>query len=112
MGRYGGDELVVLLAETPARQALRLAERFRQHIRGADVEHDGGTIALTTAIGLAQLETDEGIESWIERADQALYSAKQAGRDQVAFARPPDPMPAPAPSPLPPEDGTGREAAG
>lgn len=116
VGRYGGDEFVVLLAETPATQALRLAERFRQFIQGTVAEHDGDTIALTSSIGLAQLETDERIESWIERADQALYSAKQAGRNQVAFARPADPIvvpkPAAPPAARPSESGSGREAAG
>ena len=111
VGRYGGDEFVVLLAETPARQALRLAERFRQHVYGTPAEHDGQEIALSSSIGLAQLEPDESIESWIERADQALYSAKQAGRNQVAFARPADRAPAP-PTTLPTEAASGREAAG
>ena len=59
---------------------LRLAERFRQYIHGSPAEHDGQTITLTASIGLAQLEPGESIESWLERADQALYSAKQAGR--------------------------------
>jgi diguanylate cyclase (GGDEF)-like protein len=116
VGRYGGDEFVVLLAETPARQALRLADRFLQHIRGAVAEHDGTEITLTTSIGLAQLEPDESIESWIERADQALYGAKQSGRNQVAFARPPDRPPAAQPAapsaPTLPEPAGGRQAAG
>ncbi|HZO31350.1 MAG TPA: GGDEF domain-containing protein [Chloroflexota bacterium] len=116
VGRYGGDEFVVLLAETPGGQALRLAERFCQHIRGAVAEHDGATIALTASIGLAQLETDESIESWIERADQAVYGAKREGRNRVAFARPRDPVPGTppvAPPAMPPtENASGREAAG
>jgi diguanylate cyclase len=128
VGRYGGDEFAVLLAETPARQGLRLAERFRQYIREAHAEHDGQSITLTASLGLAQLESDETIESWLERADQALYEAKETGRDRVAFARPSDRMgpgwtsaeaaPATAtqimPTGLPPlsDDAGGREAAG
>ena len=119
-GRPGGcgperDEFVVLLAETPARQALRLAERFRQHISATPAEHDGGEVALSASIGLDQLEADESIESWIERADQALYSAKPARRNQVAFARPPDSLPAhpsARPAVMPTEEASGREAAG
>ncbi|MFN8634962.1 MAG: diguanylate cyclase [Chloroflexota bacterium] len=110
VGRFGGDEFVVLLAETPATPGLRLAERFRQTLRTTGAEHDGLTIQLTASIGLAQLEPDENIESWLERADQALYAAKQNGRDQVAFARPAD-------RPAPVQKGTSglsgsREAAG
>jgi diguanylate cyclase (GGDEF)-like protein len=110
VGRYGGDEFVVLLAETPATPALRLAERFRQYIQGTVAEHDGVAIALTSSIGLAQLETDERIESWMERADQALYAAKQSGRNQVVFARPADRLPEALPQPT--ENAGGREAAG
>ena len=101
VGRYGGDEFVVLLAETPARAGLRLAERFRQFIHSNPAEHDRGQIILSASIGLAQLEPGESIESWIERADQALYAAKQAGRNQVSYARPSDQA-----------TGAGREAAG
>jgi diguanylate cyclase len=92
VGRFGGDEFVVLLAETPARAGLRLAERFRQELHDTPAEHDGQVIPLTASLGLAQLEPGESIESWLERADQALYQAKESGRDQVAFARPSDRM--------------------
>jgi diguanylate cyclase len=113
VGRYGGDEFVVLLAETPGRAGLRLAERFRQFIESTTVEHDGERISLTASIGLAQLEAGESIESWLERADQALYEIKNAGRNGVGFARPADPVGAPAASPAqPPENANGREAAG
>lgn len=88
VGRYGGDEFAVLLADTSARSALRLAERFRQQVRSSTVEHDGHRIDLTTSMGVSELEPNETMESWLERADQALYQAKQAGRDQVGFARP------------------------
>lgn len=114
VGRYGGDEFVVLLAETQARPGLRLAERFRQFIHDARAEHDGQTFRLTASLGLAQLEPGESIESWLERADRALYHAKEAGRDRVAFARPSDrlgPTIGAAEPPIPPESG-GREAAG
>jgi diguanylate cyclase len=118
VGRYGGDEFVVLLAETPARSGLRLAERFRQFIRDSRADHDGQTFGLSASLGLAQLEPGESIESWLERADQALYHAKESGRDRVAFARPSDRMgptlaveESPA-TPAEPPEATGREAAG
>ena len=126
VGRYGGDEFVVLLAETPARPGLRLAERFRQFVHENPAEHDGHRIPLTASMGLAQLEPGENIESWLERADQALYRAKEAGRNRVTFARPtagpmrsgpaaPSTGPVPMPtmsSPLPSHDANGNEAAG
>lgn len=114
VGRYGGDEFVVLLAETPARAGLRLAERFRQLVDQTVTEHEGVPIKLTASIGLAELERGESIGSWLERADQALYEVKAAGRNGVAFARPSDrAMPhTTAPVSDGPLAAVGREAAG
>jgi diguanylate cyclase (GGDEF)-like protein len=113
VGRYGGDEFVVLLAETPARPGLRLAERFCQQLHDSPADHDGQEIPLTASLGLAQLEPGESIESWLERADQALYQAKEEGRDRVAFARPSDRIAAPAlQEPEPGADADDGEAAG
>lgn len=83
--RLGGEEFLVLSTEDLA-GAQALGEKIRTAVENATMEHDGGTIALTVSIGLAQAEaTDgaEGLSAVLARADQALYAAKRAGRNRV-----------------------------
>ncbi len=82
-GRYGGEEFVVLLVETGREHALAVAERIRARIREAGFEADG--TPLTVSIGVAGYPEDAGRrEELLDRADRAMYRAKQRGRDQVA----------------------------
>lgn len=77
VGRAGGEEFWVFLPDTPADQALVLAERLRQRIAEA-------ALGTTLSIGLAALRDDDtATMQVIERADAALYRAKEAGRDRV-----------------------------
>ncbi len=84
VARYGGEEFLVQLADTDLGGARVLAERLRSHIAQAAfplVEH------LTVSIGMAQvLPTDDSQDAAIQRADAALYVAKQQGRDRVCPA--------------------------
>ncbi|PIE20340.1 MAG: hypothetical protein CSA66_00630, partial [Proteobacteria bacterium] len=66
--------------------ALRVADKIRRRIRALVVEHDGLELTMTASIGVAQRSMNETPETWIERADKALYSAKSEGRDQVRAA--------------------------
>ncbi|MEC8375985.1 MAG: diguanylate cyclase, partial [Pseudomonadota bacterium] len=60
-----------------------VAERIRQLAQRLEVEHEGQTIQFTISIGLAQFERDfKGSMAWLELADQALYEAKENGRNQ------------------------------
>jgi diguanylate cyclase (GGDEF)-like protein len=80
--RYGGDELLLLLPETDLEGATVLADRM---VRAVDARH----LPVTLSAGVAELPTSDSERTWvmvIERADAALYRAKQAGRDQVARA--------------------------
>jgi diguanylate cyclase (GGDEF)-like protein len=86
-GRYGGEEFVVLLPETDLREALLLAHRLSQRISDTVLtpEHDA-PISVTVSVGVATLALNESGEKLIHRADQALYRAKQEGRNRVETA--------------------------
>ncbi|MCQ4320600.1 sensor domain-containing diguanylate cyclase [Stutzerimonas stutzeri] len=87
-GRYGGEEFVVLLPDTDSRGALTFAERLRQSIEAHEVVHEGRSIRFTVSLGIADLsEPTRGYAQLIERADNALYSSKASGRNQVTLYR-------------------------
>ncbi len=79
--RYGGEEFVVALQDTGIDEAQRFAERLRSRVEGATARDRA---PITFSAGVASLvEEDDGPGSLIERADQALYAAKAAGRNRV-----------------------------
>jgi len=84
VARLGGDEFAVVLRETSEADARVLAERVLARIRALRV---AGTateaLAVTVSIGLARIQIDDDEKTWFERADRALYVAKQNGRDRV-----------------------------
>ncbi len=81
--RWGGEEFLVVLPAATAQAAARLAERIRGAVAG-NVTVDGR--AVTVSVGVAQARRSDTVASLVERADQAMYRAKAAGRDQVAIA--------------------------
>ncbi|NOZ52261.1 MAG: GGDEF domain-containing protein [Gammaproteobacteria bacterium] len=82
-GRYGGEEFGIILIDTPAEGALYLAERLRKAIEAMSVFHDGVEIRYTISLGIAEIKDDmSGHKQWLQCADQALYEAKRAGRNQ------------------------------
>jgi len=84
VGRYGGEEFVVFLPDTGAEGANILAERIRVAIGDRPIDTDAGPLAVTTSIGLAAYDiTDTEPGSLLARADEALYAAKQGGRNRV-----------------------------
>jgi diguanylate cyclase (GGDEF)-like protein len=83
-GRYGGDEFIALLPETDLNNAFQAAERLRKSITQGVYLTDNEPVHVTASIGLAELEQPgDTLESLIERADQALYVAKQSGRNRT-----------------------------
>lgn len=86
--RYGGEEFVVMLCDTPAPTALKIAERIRSSIENLDILYDGQHLNLTISIGVAQYnpEIDQSAKDLVDRADKALYSSKQNGRNRVTVA--------------------------
>ncbi len=83
--RYGGEEFVVLLRDTGMQGARRLAERIRSHIQDHACQCPGTALDLTVSIGVSLLRAKDSPASLFARADQALYSAKRQGRNQVCM---------------------------
>ena len=90
--RYGGDEFVMLLSQTPPDQAMVLAERLRHQIVQSSMNRLEHRLRITASIGVAGLGPGMSSEDLIKEADAAHYRAKQAGKNRVA---------GPEPSPLP-----------
>lgn len=83
--RYGGDEFVIMLPDTPARGALEVAERIRNAVEATPFATEAGRVPCTVSIGVASYPQDgRSIEALLARADRALYEAKAAGRNRVA----------------------------
>jgi diguanylate cyclase (GGDEF)-like protein len=89
-GRYGGDEFMVLLPETPKHIAERLAAEIQALISATPLHLEGhGVLPLTISLGMASFPRDaRTAESLMAAADGAMYKAKRAGRNQVCFSRP------------------------
>lgn len=83
--RYGGEEFAVLLPQAGIEAAQGIGQRLREAIEGTVVQSDRGPVRLTVSIGVACLAvTDEAdFDTLIDRADAALYEAKNAGRNQL-----------------------------
>jgi diguanylate cyclase (GGDEF)-like protein len=83
--RYGGDEFIIMLPDTPARGALEVAERIRGAVESTPFATEAGRVPCTVSIGVASYPQDgRSIEALLARADRALYDAKAAGRNRVA----------------------------
>lgn len=85
LGRYGGEEFVVLMPETDLNSAVRVAGRLREGVRGNPLKTERGPLSITISIGVASMDEahDNAIDDLVRRADEAMYAAKQAGRDCV-----------------------------
>jgi len=86
VGRYGGEEFLVLLPGTDTEGAYRLAERCRQQLEALDIDIGGGkTIKITGSIGLFCNEKDRSVsaDKMLHNSDEALYKAKDSGRNCV-----------------------------
>ncbi len=78
--RWGGEEFIVLLPETNKDQSMMLARRLTEAVEKHSFESN---IDLTISVGVSQYKSSDSIESWIERADTALYQAKNDGRNCI-----------------------------
>ena len=82
--RWGGDEFVILMPETPLAGAAILAERLREMLARLAVDTTVGTVRFTVSAGVAaRSESDAGLTDILQRADTALYAAKQHGRNRI-----------------------------
>lgn len=83
LGRYGGEEFVILLTESDLERACQVAERLRARIEAFPFVVKDVSLKLTASLGVAERRMGESVESVLDRADQALYTAKQRGRNLV-----------------------------
>ncbi len=86
LARYGGEEFVCILPHTTEDAANIVAERIRLAVCQSPLLVDGHDIALSVSIGLAEYAPGELLQSWLGRADRALYRAKQNGRNRTERA--------------------------
>lgn len=88
VGRYGGEELIILLPETDRPTSMHVAERLRASIASTPIRVFDKEISVTVSIGVAtQDENTTDLETLIARADQAMYIAKHKGRNRVAMSK-------------------------
>lgn len=85
--RMGGEEFAVVLPETDADNAFRIAETLRQAASVKGVRYRNREINYTVSIGLSVRKGAESLAQWFKRADEALYRAKDAGRNQTVTAK-------------------------
>lgn len=81
--RIGGEEFAMLMPHTDERGAATLAERLRMAAAGLRVKWEDLPVKITVSIGITQLDGNQTVEQMLEHADQALYFAKQNGRNRV-----------------------------
>ncbi|PCI28324.1 MAG: hypothetical protein COB67_06650 [SAR324 cluster bacterium] len=89
MGRYGGEEFLIMLPETSVFNAALVAEKIRALVEKLEFTQEGDKLRIAVSLGVAgrKKETRETMESVIQRVDQAMYQAKHAGRNQVYICR-------------------------
>jgi len=87
VGRYGGEEFLVLLPNTDRYKAADIAERIRQSIENIIIKYDAQLIPISVSAGVSTLSASEtNVDQLINRADKALYTAKKNGRNQVVVS--------------------------
>lgn len=81
VGRYGGEEFLIVLPNTAEKEAFIVAERIRKDVESAKFKE--GSISMTISGGIAQYRKDEDYKNLIKRADDFLYKAKREGRNRI-----------------------------
>ena len=84
VARYGGDEFVALLSETPSKGALEVSTRIKDAVAASKLEYGDKNIRIGVSIGISTFPEDgQGMDALLARADRAMYLAKQGGRNGV-----------------------------
>lgn len=83
MARFGGEEFVMLMPRTLEQDGAALLESLRATIEACPFHFKGQRVTITLSIGFARFKPQERSEGVLKRADQALYKAKEAGRNRV-----------------------------
>jgi diguanylate cyclase (GGDEF)-like protein len=92
VARYGGEEFAIILRETDHEGALIVADRLRKFIASAQIPWQEQMLAVTVSVGIAGLSRLDDAASITQRADEALYISKHAGRNRTTLASPPAPQ--------------------
>ena len=86
VARFGGEELVVIMPDTRRQDAFMIAENIRAKMQETRLKRKSDEASLgeiTVSIGIAEMQPDDTLDSFFNRADAALYKAKRAGRNRV-----------------------------
>lgn len=83
VGRWGGEEFVLLLPDTGLTAAVQVVERLRLSLRRQPLHIQGQTLKLAFSGGLTKCAPGEDCDTMLRRADEALYAAKRAGKDRI-----------------------------
>jgi diguanylate cyclase (GGDEF)-like protein len=83
VGRYGGEEFLLVLPMTNVAAATQLAQRIRIRLAAEPLVDQPVMLVVTASFGVAQIRSGESIDTWLQRVDQALYRAKGHGRNCV-----------------------------
>lgn len=83
LGRWGGEEFLIMLPRTAIMEAKGLAERLCNSLSGSRVETGGYSVAVTGSFGLSRYRCGEGLDTCLKRTDDALYEAKAQGRNRI-----------------------------
>ncbi|MBC3887382.1 diguanylate cyclase [Acetobacterium paludosum] len=85
IGRWGGEEFIILLVETPIKNGIAVAEKIKNEIEEMSIQIESHLIKVTISIGVASLDCEKDFSTSYKKADQALYLAKNNGRNRVEF---------------------------
>jgi len=98
IARYGGEEFAIILPMTPLNEAILTAERLRKSIESKKIAYEERSMSVTMSFGIASLEKNREIdvEGFIKMADEALYDAKNTGRNKCCPYKHQDPIQAPS----------------
>jgi len=87
IARFGGEEFIILLPETNIVDATRAMNKIRLGVSKLSIEHQGLEVPVTLSFGLSEFDNDDTTKAVFERADKALYRAKEKGRNRVCCLR-------------------------
>ena len=85
IGRYGGEEFIVIVSSITQDKILKIAEKIRKTLKEITFNFDNKSFFVTISIGIAKYDKDIDIDTLIGNADKALYKAKKSGRDNIVF---------------------------
>jgi len=85
-GRYGGEEFLLIMPDTTEERAARMLDRLRAIVAELDWSAFSPTMQVTISAGVASLRQNENSDSFLARADRALYASKAQGRNRITSA--------------------------